>query len=546
MKPLHSLLLVLLLAAITLGQAIQPTAPVVLVKPTGFERPFTAADTDGDRGTKIVNAQTAAADGDTIKVYGDATLTSTLGKDGVNWWFAPGATLTTASDELFSDGNAEQDFRITGHGNFVSTLAGTPLIFPDDDDSNWLIECDTIHHQGTATNSPALKLDGTTRIHARESIISDKYDACWVQSGTHYVKTPYLRGMITDNGVDNGNALEFSGGTGYIEADLMTSYGPVMEVQVAVSSTVFRVKSKKMEAYSGGTGIVLQMDVSTVGAFDGVIECPDMVGRIVHTATGTGAKKLRIVGARIDSSSLAAATLTLNGAGIILENCTLVMKASETYAITASAAQTLTVVGDLTITDETGADRTSAVHSNVTIARRAKRDLPVTDGGTGASTASAARTNLAIADHHPRVVYNNGAFNQSVTGTSPTVVYTWAVAANEWSTGDTIEIRMRVDQTAGSGSLVTRAKVDGSIVTGNVNITSGVTTSMLLLTIDVTGAATQIGTAQKLGVNSVATNSATGAIGTGFNVTIELYSADGGTTNRIQSLRIIHHKVKTS
>lgn len=97
-------------------------APVVLVSPLGIRKPYgtSAADAAGV-GAAMVAAQTAASAGDLICVYADASLATMLGKDGVDWWFAPGVTITNTSVDVFGDNGAAMTFTIGGGANFVAT-----------------------------------------------------------------------------------------------------------------------------------------------------------------------------------------------------------------------------------------------------------------------------------------------------------------------------------------------------------------------------------------------------------------------------------------
>jgi len=79
------------------------------------------ADTDAARGVAVLTAQTDATAGDTILVYADALLDASLGKDGVNWWFSPGVTITNATTDVWSDGGSAMNFEVGGQGSFHNT-----------------------------------------------------------------------------------------------------------------------------------------------------------------------------------------------------------------------------------------------------------------------------------------------------------------------------------------------------------------------------------------------------------------------------------------
>lgn len=73
----------------------------------------------------LTAAQTAASSGDLIHVLpGSYTLTTALGKNGVNWHLEAGVTITATSTALasmsvFSDGGTAMTFVVSGEGNLV-------------------------------------------------------------------------------------------------------------------------------------------------------------------------------------------------------------------------------------------------------------------------------------------------------------------------------------------------------------------------------------------------------------------------------------------
>ncbi len=70
-------------------------------------------------------AQAAAVSGDTISVktgaYAPASL---LGKNGVDWFFSVGATVTNNASYIFNDSGVAMSFNVHGYGNFVSAGFG--------------------------------------------------------------------------------------------------------------------------------------------------------------------------------------------------------------------------------------------------------------------------------------------------------------------------------------------------------------------------------------------------------------------------------------
>lgn len=95
---------------------------VIVVHGDGTKTLYTAsANTDASRGEALINAFTHSVSGDTIYVDGNYNITSSLGKNGVNWWFAPGATIFRSDDtvgNIFDDVGTNMSFSVGGHGNF--------------------------------------------------------------------------------------------------------------------------------------------------------------------------------------------------------------------------------------------------------------------------------------------------------------------------------------------------------------------------------------------------------------------------------------------
>ena len=85
----------------------------VLVHQDGTSDAYQASsNTDAAAGTTIMQAASDAVSGKTIFVFRNASITSSLAKDGVNWWIAPGVTLTKTSGAtgLFDDGGTAMSY----------------------------------------------------------------------------------------------------------------------------------------------------------------------------------------------------------------------------------------------------------------------------------------------------------------------------------------------------------------------------------------------------------------------------------------------------
>lgn len=100
------------------------TSAATVVHKDGSNRAYiAAADTDAARGAALIAAETAAISGDTIYVApGTYSVTVSLAKDGCNWWFAPGATVSWTlggTGYLFDDGGSVMTYSVGGAGKFI-------------------------------------------------------------------------------------------------------------------------------------------------------------------------------------------------------------------------------------------------------------------------------------------------------------------------------------------------------------------------------------------------------------------------------------------
>lgn len=102
-------------------------------------------ETYGDDSSGVVNrfdrpyltptaAKTAATSGDTIIVRpGAYTTAASLAKNGVNWRFEPGASVTFADDVstagIWDDGGSAMTFTVDGYGDFIRSTTDDGLIF---------------------------------------------------------------------------------------------------------------------------------------------------------------------------------------------------------------------------------------------------------------------------------------------------------------------------------------------------------------------------------------------------------------------------------
>ncbi len=165
-----------------------------------------AANTDVAAGTAITAARTAAVSGDTIYVYRNASVTSNLAKDGVNWWFAPGVVITnTAHATIFGDSSGQAtSFTVGGDGSFignalladgVSGPAGA-VVSVVNAASVVNIRCRKIYCQTAAVGGGQpygiYQELGSLTVQATEQIYGDSF-AIWWQDGSCFVETPVLQ-----------------------------------------------------------------------------------------------------------------------------------------------------------------------------------------------------------------------------------------------------------------------------------------------------------------------------------------------------------------
>lgn len=325
----------------------------------------------------------AVAGNDPIELTAAATVSASIAADATID-LANGVVLTNAfGSDLFYAGASAVTWRVSGFGKIVCAN-------PD---------CDAFDLQHA---SSVLVAQGDSI-----SVTSDENTPLYVHAGTAYVdfnslsSTGYDGMAIENNGAAYVNADVISAGDNAVEvADLgtgtakayVTANRIIGQQSAGGGDGALTFDGTEVEAYVKCQSIETGNSKQSIVQLNGtptkiVVECPQVQGNIT-------AGVLRLISSRVDSSAIAEPVVTLTGNSVVLENCTLVMKASETYAITAASAQTLKVIGKLTITDETGADRSSAIHGNVTVSY--VNALPVVAGGTGATTASGARDNLGL------------------------------------------------------------------------------------------------------------------------------------------------------
>lgn len=151
-------------------------------------------------------ARTAASSGDTIHVLpGSYSISASLAKDGVNWHFYAGASVTyahdTNTDGIWDDGGAAMSFKVSGRGSFVRSTTNDFLAFS-------LIEC------SNSSSVISIEADSLTSTAGSDGICS----AVTGSAGTIDVTAR----TITQSG-GNSYAVWWTNGTMRVRARRITS-----------------------------------------------------------------------------------------------------------------------------------------------------------------------------------------------------------------------------------------------------------------------------------------------------------------------------------
>jgi len=186
--------------------AYTPKAPVLLYKSNGEVRPFGyGALTDAARGTALVAAVAAAVSGDEIQVGpGTYTVAGNLAKNGVNWHFAAGATVTrsTGTGAIFDDSangaNGAVNCRISGAGAFLrngTVGAANATIMLANSASDVTMHCHSIANNngelGTTSDAAVYQVGGKLRIVC-DRITSTTTNGIWWENGEMFITVDEL------------------------------------------------------------------------------------------------------------------------------------------------------------------------------------------------------------------------------------------------------------------------------------------------------------------------------------------------------------------
>lgn len=98
---------------------------VTLQKSDGTYEIFSAENNDDARGSMLIRVQSLASSGDTIVVNaGNYKITSSLGKNGVDWYFYPNSHVYSHTTNIWADGGNDYEFDVGGYAVF--TNSGNP------------------------------------------------------------------------------------------------------------------------------------------------------------------------------------------------------------------------------------------------------------------------------------------------------------------------------------------------------------------------------------------------------------------------------------
>jgi len=305
-----------------------PAGTAVLITDTATQTRYQAAsDSDAARGTALVNAQTAAASGDTIIVGpGNYTISTALGKDGVNWHLMPGVVITTSSGiSIFTDGGSAMTFTISGGG----VIRGNAEygVYTGHADSNIAIQCRSIE----STNNAAVRANaGKISIVATERIYSGVYDGLWASGGTIYCYVPTIAAA--------NNAIEVTqAGSVYVRAETI-GYGDEPIYFDGNGSGVGFVSCQRIVLQN------LAIAIHSDGMSNSVVVCPHIQGQVNHLGG-----VLRVVGGKLGMIGGTAATVRVVDNGLTLENCQIDSPSGASESIDAdSTTPTVTIIGSLT------------------------------------------------------------------------------------------------------------------------------------------------------------------------------------------------------
>jgi len=200
----------------------------------------------------LLAAQTAASAGTTIVVYPGSYTSNSLGKDGVNWYFMPGATVTTVGN-VFNALTA-MSFTVAGYG----ALNGTGrLVNISSGTSNISVQCNSAN----TSNGFGISASGSIKINVLDSWTIGNGVTSQMSSASASV---YIKARVINIG--NGLTTPFTptAGSLRIDADINCTAAMPNLVQHGGGAIEFRNSAIETSLLAGavidktlGTGSIL-------------------------------------------------------------------------------------------------------------------------------------------------------------------------------------------------------------------------------------------------------------------------------------------------
>ncbi len=247
-------------------------------------------------------ARTAAGSGDLINVLtGSYTTSASLAKDGVNWHFEPGTTVTyngsSDTEGIFDDGATAMSYSVTGWGTFVrnavdASTALHTIVRVGHASSSVIFTCKKLDGQGSNDSPPTLVsiTAGKLSFRADEIVLATNSVGTMVtwSGGTFYAEINALRGTTTATTAFVGLQLVTNNGgicvcrIGSVTCDLPLALSGSTSTTTVVDCAVGKMESDSQDinrnyAATFGTGS------SRVNIRAGTI-----IGALRKTGTGTG------------------------------------------------------------------------------------------------------------------------------------------------------------------------------------------------------------------------------------------------------------------
>ena len=323
-------------------------AAVLYVDPNGNDATAQRGRADKVFAT-LEAAEAVAVSGDVIHVApGSYSLTNSLGKDGVDWWFAPSAVVTGSYKVFHADA---MSFGVYGKGEFYQTEdhgAVNAAALWMDNDSTVVFECKTLSAAGAGAAAVSVEYSTSQSLTVRCDLLnSSAYDAVvW----------------IADDGLLD------------LEARTVTCAHQVLEVNETSSAMPMRMRLGRVVVSGTQTALYTQ----SAPKCDIVVESltvtnstEGLLGTSALQCAGNHVFELRsVVGAgdlwmgsqgRLRNSRISTdGSIIVNSSTVPLTLENVVFDTTADYSITSAVPHTVNVVGTLTLN--------KPVHSNVTIA----------------------------------------------------------------------------------------------------------------------------------------------------------------------------------